>query len=102
MLNEALRELIEEDRPYNVEFRIRRPDTADIVDIYSVAEYDRDRNVVFGIIQDVTDRKRAEADLGKIAAFFGPDRTQRHAHLCQGYGRALRDDQPQVGGGDRP
>jgi two-component system, cell cycle sensor histidine kinase and response regulator CckA len=63
MLNEALRGLIDENIPYNVEFKIRRPDTGEIIDVHSVAEYDRDRNVIFGIIQDVTDRKRIEEAL---------------------------------------
>lgn len=63
MLDGALRGLIEKNRPYSVAFKIRRPDTGEIVDIYSVAEYDSARNVVFGIIQDITDRSRAEETL---------------------------------------
>jgi PAS domain S-box-containing protein len=63
MLNEALWELIDENRPYNVKFKIRRPDTGEIVDINSAAEYDRDRNVVFGIIQDITERSQGEEAL---------------------------------------
>ena len=63
VLDRALRDLIEEDRPYDVEFKIRRPDTGEIYDIHSVAEHDRRRNVVFGIIQDITERKRAEEAL---------------------------------------
>jgi PAS domain S-box-containing protein len=62
-LNDALHGLITDGRPYDVEFKIRRPDTAEVVDIHSVAEYDRDRNVVFGIIQDITDRKELESQL---------------------------------------
>jgi len=63
MLDGALRDLIEKGRPYDVEFRIKRPDTGHIVDIHSVAEYDPDRKVVFGIIQDITDRKLLESQL---------------------------------------
>jgi two-component system cell cycle sensor histidine kinase/response regulator CckA len=62
-LNEALSALISEGRPYDLEFEIRRPDTGEVVDIHSVAEYDSDRNVVFGIIQDITDRKQLESQL---------------------------------------
>jgi PAS domain S-box-containing protein len=69
-LNEALRGLIEEGRPYDVEFRIRRPDSGEIIDIHSVAEYDSSRKVAFGIIQDITDRKRAEADLRENRRFL--------------------------------
>jgi PAS domain S-box-containing protein len=70
MLDEALRGLVGENRPYDIEFRIRRPDTGEIVDIHSVAEYDRDRQIVFGIIQDITDRKQAEAALRENRRFL--------------------------------
>ncbi|MDD5171086.1 MAG: PAS domain S-box protein, partial [Syntrophales bacterium] len=63
MLDHALRGLIDENRPYDVEFKIRRPDTGEVVDIHSVAEYDRHRKVVFGIIQDITEHKRAKSQL---------------------------------------
>lgn len=61
MLNQALRQLINENCPYDVEFKIRQGGTGKIIDIHSVAEYDRQREVVFGIIQDITDRKRVES-----------------------------------------
>jgi|GEM_PF-179704 len=59
-LDAALKNLIENREPYDVEFKIKRSDTGEIVDIHSVAEYDPARNIVFGIIQDITERKRAE------------------------------------------
>jgi PAS domain S-box-containing protein len=65
MLDRAAKDLIEEDRPYDVEFKIRRPDSGEIIDIHSVAEYDRNRNAVFGIIQDITARKKTEEALRK-------------------------------------
>lgn len=68
MLDEALRGLVSDNHPYNVEFRIKRPDTGEIIDIHSVAEYDRHRNVVFGVIQDITDRKRADEALKESEA----------------------------------
>ena len=70
LLDEALRGLVEENRSYNIEFKIRRPDTCETADIHSVAEYDRDRKVVFGVIQDITDRKRTEEDLRKNRRFL--------------------------------
>ncbi|MCE5281997.1 MAG: GAF domain-containing protein, partial [Deltaproteobacteria bacterium] len=66
-LDRALRDLREGNRPYDVEFKIRRLDTGEIVDIHSVAEYDRQRQVVFGVIQDITDRKHAEAALQLVS-----------------------------------
>jgi len=68
LLDQALRNLINEGHPYDVEFKIRRPDTDEIVDIHSVAEYDKQRNVVFGIIQDITERKQSEEERAKLQA----------------------------------
>ena len=63
MLATALKELIEEGIPYNVEFKICRPTDGKIIHINSMAEYDAAKNVVFGVIQDITDRKQVEAEL---------------------------------------
>ena len=57
-LDAALTALVEEGRPYDVVFRIRRPSDGAVCDIRSVAEYDREQRVVFGTIQDVTDARR--------------------------------------------
>jgi len=54
MLDLALANLIEKGEPYDVEFRIRRPSDGAIVDIRSIAEYDPEREVVFGTVMDVT------------------------------------------------
>jgi PAS domain S-box-containing protein len=62
-LDEAMRALIEDGAPYDVEFRIRRADTGEIRHVHSVAEYDPDRRVATGAVQDVTERKRAEDEL---------------------------------------
>jgi PAS domain S-box-containing protein len=66
MLDAALTRLIEHNQPYNVEFRIRRPGDGQLRDIHSIAEYDPDRRIVFGVINDITDRKRAEESLKQI------------------------------------
>ncbi|MFP4469104.1 MAG: PAS domain S-box protein [Bacteroidales bacterium] len=63
--DDALRGLIDNGTPYNVEFKIRRPSDNKIVDIQSIAEYDSDRGVVFGIIRDITERKMNENTLKK-------------------------------------
>ncbi|HPU89878.1 MAG TPA: PAS domain S-box protein, partial [Spirochaetota bacterium] len=60
LLDEAMGSLMDGTRPYDVEFRIRRPSDGEVRDIHSIAEYDRERNVVFGVIRDVTEQKRAE------------------------------------------
>lgn len=56
----ALHKLITQGAPYDIEYKITRADTSDIIDIHSIAEYDRDKQIVFGVIQDITVRKRAE------------------------------------------
>ena len=63
MLDLALKNLIEKDEPYNIEFRIKTADTAEIKDIHSTAVYNKSTNVVFGIIQDITEQKVAERKL---------------------------------------
>jgi PAS domain S-box-containing protein len=70
MLDEALLGLVNENRPYNVEFKIKRPGTGEIIDIHSVAEHDPHKNVVFGVIQDITDRKRADEQLRQKTALL--------------------------------
>jgi len=61
LLDAALMDLITGKSPYNVEFKIRRKSDGTIRDIHSVAEYDPGRNVVFGVIHDITEHKQAES-----------------------------------------
>jgi PAS domain S-box-containing protein len=63
MLDLALKELIENDKPYDIEFKIRAIDTNQVKDIHSIAVFDRERRILFGIIQDITDRKRVQEEL---------------------------------------
>ncbi|MGA2400418.1 MAG: PAS domain S-box protein [Syntrophobacteraceae bacterium] len=63
MLDMALDGLIKEGKPYDVEFKIRRLTDGKIVDIHSIAEYSPEAGVVFGVIHDITGRKRAEEAL---------------------------------------
>jgi PAS domain S-box-containing protein len=52
LLDEAMRMLVKEGVPYNVEFKIKTP-TGEIKEIHSIAEYDQKENVIFGVIQDI-------------------------------------------------
>lgn len=61
-LNKALLNLIQYNEPYDVEFKIKREDGR-ILNIHSVAEYDKETNKVFGVIEDITDKKEAEDKL---------------------------------------
>jgi signal transduction histidine kinase/CheY-like chemotaxis protein len=63
MMDNALQRLIKNGEPYDIEFQIKRVNDNKIVDIHSVGEYNPDRNIVFGIIQDISERKRFEGEL---------------------------------------
>ncbi len=62
-LDQALKDLIEEGKPYNVEFEIKSANTGEIKNIHSTAIYDPTSKVIFGVITDITDKKAAERDL---------------------------------------
>ena len=68
MLDRALKDLIERGLPYTVEFKIARPTDDEIIDIHAMAEYDAEKKVIFGVIQDVTERIRAEKDKDALQA----------------------------------
>jgi diguanylate cyclase (GGDEF)-like protein/PAS domain S-box-containing protein len=70
LLDAALRGLIEGNAPYDVEFKIRTRDTGEVKDIHSLAVLDRACGVVFGMIQDITERKRSELALVESEARF--------------------------------
>ena len=63
LLNEVMKKLIEENIPYDIEFKIRSTDIGLVKDIHSIATFDNKRRIVFGVIQDITDRKRIEEAL---------------------------------------
>jgi signal transduction histidine kinase/CheY-like chemotaxis protein len=70
LLDTALRRLIENNEPYNIEFKIKQVDTGTILDIHSIAEYDTDKRILFGVIQDITERKKIEASLYEAKELF--------------------------------
>lgn len=63
LLNKALTDLITKDIPYSVEFKIYRAIDNKIIDIHSIADYDRKNNVVFGVVLDITERNKANQEL---------------------------------------
>ncbi len=60
LLNSAMKNLIENNQPYDIEFKIKTADTGEIKDIHSIAEYDKERKILFGVIQDITSLKHIE------------------------------------------
>ena len=63
MMDKALNELIKENKPYNIEFQIKNKETGEIIDIHSISEYDSSSRTLFGSIQDITERKKAEEEI---------------------------------------
>ena len=63
LLDAALRNLIEKGTAYDLEFKIARHSDGKIVDVHSRAEYDPVLRIVFGVLQDITERKKAEMDI---------------------------------------
>ncbi|MEI6519513.1 MAG: PAS domain S-box protein, partial [bacterium] len=74
LLDEALIDLIKNGTPYNINFKICRVDDSRIIDIHSIAEYDKENNIVFGVIRDTTMRNRlmetVRASQEKLTALF--------------------------------
>lgn len=62
LLDTAIKDLIEENRPYDVRFRIKRPSDGAVMDILSIAEYDQEKRTVFGVIQNITETVRTEKE----------------------------------------
>ncbi len=70
LLNNALKNLLENDTPYVVEFKIKAADTGEIKDIHSEATFDREKGIVYGIIQDITQRKKVDESILESARLF--------------------------------
>lgn len=60
---QALRQLIDDGKPYDIEFRVKRPSDGELVDLHSIAEYNPETSTVFGTILDITDWKRSQEAL---------------------------------------
>ncbi|HOW38989.1 MAG TPA: ATP-binding protein [Bacteroidales bacterium] len=65
LMDKAVKDLIDEDQPYNIEFKIRNRENGKILDLHSTAYFDRTKNMIFGVIRDITEQKSNEAELTK-------------------------------------
>ena len=68
MLDGALMNLLQNKSPYDVEFKIKAVDSGEIKDIHSITVFDKGKNTLFGIIQDITQRKTIEKKLAESEA----------------------------------
>jgi len=66
ILDGALRDLIERNVLFDQEFAIHRISDGEIVQVHSKAEYDAKTKRVFGVVQDITDRKRIEEERERL------------------------------------
>ena len=65
-----LQELIEGKSGYDIEFKIKACTTGEIKDIHSIAFYDRERKIVFGVIKDITEQKIMEYRLHESEQYY--------------------------------
>jgi PAS domain S-box-containing protein len=65
MMDEAMKGLIEENKPYCIESKIKRKSDGKIVDLLIKAEYNPLINSVYGTTQDITKQKQLENNLKK-------------------------------------
>jgi signal transduction histidine kinase len=73
-MDETMKNLIENNQPYEIEFKIKAVDTGEIKDIHSKAFFDAKKRMVFGVIQDITEKKKIFDQLQeseqKLSALF--------------------------------
>lgn len=69
-LDEALKDLIEKNKPYDIEFKIKDSTTGELKDIHSTATYDKENKIVFGVIKDITEKKITERKIKDNEAKF--------------------------------
>ena len=67
ILDDALKNLIENNESYDIEYKIKTFND-EIKFIHSIANYDRKNKIVFGVIQDITEIKKNEIALEKSNA----------------------------------
>ncbi len=66
ILGKALDDLVMNGVAYDVEFRVARFRDGAIIDVRSVADYDRGSNTIFGVVMDITEQKRSEAKIRRL------------------------------------
>jgi PAS domain S-box-containing protein len=60
LIQRTYRGMVDEGRPYNIEYRLVRPKDGKVIIVHSQAEYDPERRMLFGTLLDITARKSSE------------------------------------------
>ncbi|MDT8298217.1 MAG: PAS domain-containing sensor histidine kinase, partial [Spirochaetaceae bacterium] len=66
LLDQSRDDLIREGKPYDLEFKIKRISDGAILDVHSKAVWDDKSKILFGIIRDITEEKRAREILESL------------------------------------
>ena len=69
-LNKALKQLIDGTKPYHLQFEIKGRKSGKIKSIESIAQFDKKTNKVYGVIKDITQRKRLQVEFEKTNTSF--------------------------------
>ena len=69
-LNKSLHDLIKYGKPYNIKFEIKRPNDGEIRFIHSIAEFRKDKNMVFGVIHDITETTQVREAIFENEAYL--------------------------------
>ncbi|HLP20560.1 MAG TPA: PAS domain-containing protein, partial [Chitinophagales bacterium] len=62
VMNNAMEALLRYNKPLDVEYKMKRKSDGQILDIRLLSEFDVKSETLFGIVQDITDRKNAERE----------------------------------------
>jgi len=81
ILDAALSGLIHRQQPYIVEFWIKRPDDGQLRCIHSIAEHDSGKQIVFGVIHDITERIKTENEIRRLNQHLEQRVIERTAQL---------------------
>ena len=82
VLNKGLNDLITKDIPYSLDIKICRPTDGKIMDIHSIAEYDKENNIVYGVIQDITEQKQAAEELRESEERYRAISESSYSAIC--------------------
>ncbi|WP_340820188.1 PAS domain-containing sensor histidine kinase [Methanolobus sp. WCC4] len=63
VLEKAQNDLVKRNIPFDVQFKIRRPNDGEIRVIHAVAEYHSERNTIIGVLHDITPLKQTKGEL---------------------------------------